>query len=310
MASAARAIVSGSRSGETLALDASVISRVKPVCDFVNQEASRLRNHVIAIGVISAVGAVVLPLITGIGDPRIPLVLAAGAVLFTFVKARAEFTRNCAKVAVKRIIAALNRQLTYKPTSGLAPQQFAAMDLFPGRIERLKTRDEITGRVGDGGSKYSVHHVRASASERGAAIFDGVVLKIEFPEPFPGHTVIIPDTSGEDGAIGPGTRVKKDLVFLKNPAFEERFSVYASDYYDARRLVTPKLMEVIMDAATKISPAVRLAFVQRSLFVALPGEALKVDTGLFAAELTPKEAVGRLLHVLGFAERLARAVGQ
>ena len=310
MASAARAILSGSRSGETLALDASVMSRVKPVCDFVNTEAARLRNQVIAVGAIAAVGAVVLPLITGIGDPLIPLALAAAIVSVTFVKARSEFTHNCAKVAVKRIIAALSRQLTYKPSSGLTQQQFVAVDLFPGPVERFKTRDEITGRVGEGGAKYSVHHVHASAAARGAAIFDGVVARIEFPDPFPGHTVVIPDTSGEDGAIGPGTRVKKDLVFLKNPVFEERFSVYASDYYDARRLLSPKLMDVILDAATMLAPGVRLAFVQRSLFVAVPGDAFKVDTGLFAAELTPKEAVGRLLQILGFAERLARAVGQ
>lgn len=289
-----------------MALDASVISRVRPVCDFVNAEASRLRNQVIAIGVMSAVGAVVLPLVTGIGDPRIPLVLAAGAVVYSFVKARAEFTRKCAKLAVKRIVAALSRELTYKPSSALAQQQFVAMDLFPGRVERFKSRDEITSRAG--GPKYAVHHVHASGTEKRATIFDGVIVKIDFADPFPGHTIVIPDASTEEGSSGPGTRVKKDLVFLKNPAFEERFSVYASDYYDARRLLTPKLMEVIMDAATMINAEVRLAFVQRSLFVAVPGEALKVDTGLFAAELTPKEAVGRLLHILGFAERLARAV--
>lgn len=306
MASAARAIVSGSRSGETLALDASVISRVKPVCDFVNAEAARLRNQSIAIGAISAVGAVVLPLVTGIGDPRIPLVLATGIVIFTIARSRAEFTSNCAKLAIKRIIAALSRQLAYKPASSLTQQQFVAMDLFPGRVERFRSRDEIAGRAGD--TRYTLHHVRAAGAERGAAIFDGVVVKIEFGEPFPGHTVVIPDASAADAPMGPGSRVKKDLVFLKNPVFEQSFSVYASDYYDARRLVTPQLMDVIMAGATAIDAEVRLAFVQRSLFVAVPGDALKVDTGIFAAPLTPQSAVGRLLHILAFSERLARAV--
>jgi hypothetical protein len=46
------------------------------------------------------------------------------------------------------------------------------------------------------------------------------------------------------------------------------------------------------------------------VFLAVRGDALKVDTGLFAAELTPKEAVGRLIHILGLAERLARAVAR
>jgi hypothetical protein len=301
-------MVSGSRSGETLALDAAVLGRVKPVCDFVNAEAARLRNHVIAIGVIAAVGAVILPLVTGIGDPRIPLLLAAGAVAYSFVKARGQFTRKCAAVAVKRIVAALNRQLTYKPGSGLTQQQFVAMDLFPGRVERLKCRDEISGRVVD--TKFSVHHVHASAGDRRATVFHGVIVKLDFAEPFPGHTIVIPDTSSEEGATGAGIRVKKDLVFLKNPVFEQRFSVYASDYYDARRLLTPKLMEVVLDAATKVSPQLRLAFVQRALFVTIPGDALKVDTGLFAAELTPKDAVGQLVNILAFAERLARALAR
>ena len=203
---------------------------MKPVCDFINAEAARLRNQSIAIGVASAIGAVVLPLLTGIGDPRIPLVLATGIVIFTIVKSRTEFTTSCARIAVKRIIAALSRQLAYKPSSSLTQQQFVAMDLFPGRVERFRSRDEISGRVG--GTRYTLHHVHVAGAARGAAIFDGVVVKIEFAEPFPGHTVVIPDTSATDAPIGPGARVKKDLVFLKNPVFEQSFSVYASDYYE------------------------------------------------------------------------------
>jgi Protein of unknown function (DUF3137) len=102
--------------------------------------------------------------------------------------------------------------------------------------------------------------------------------------------------------------VKKDLVMLKNPAFERKFSVYATDYYEARRLVTPTVMECVMEAAATFRTDLRLAFVQKSLFVAVAGDALRAEAALFGAPLTPQAAVGRLLVLVAFAERLANSV--
>ena len=286
-------------------LEAATLSRVQLVCDFVNAEVSGLRHRSIAIGVGCALAAVLLPLVTGIGDLRIPLVLAVGGFGFWFARARGELKSNLANIAAKRMVSALSKDLTYKSGSSLTQQQFVATDLFGAPAAKFVSRDEIGGRAR--GLRFTVHHLYVAGREKDAVIFDGAVIRIDFPAPFPGHTVILPDKAGQlpGSHARPGTRVKKDLVLLKHPAFEKMFSVYATDYYEARRVVTPKLMVLVMEAATTFGTDVRLAFVQKSLFVLVASQALRVHAPLFGAPLTPREAVGTLRQLVTLAEGLA-----
>jgi len=285
------------------ALEPPTLGRVQPVCSFVNAEVARLRNTSIAIGAACAIGAVLFPLITRIGDVRIPLVLAAGVFAVWFVRARRELASHCTNLAAKRFIAALNRGLSYKAGSSLTQQQFQASDLFRDSVHRWSSRDEIGGRAN--GARYTLHRVRALGRERDAVVFDGIVIRIEFGSNFPGHTVVVHDADPQPA----GVRVKKDLAMLKNPAFEEHFSVYATDYYEARRLLTPVVTQAIMAAAAAFDHGVRLAFVARSAFIAVRSEGLRVTAPLFGAPLTPDAAVGPLIRMVALAEALAEGMG-
>jgi hypothetical protein len=287
-------------------VEASVFAKVQAACNFVNAEVARLRNQTIAIWVACAVGALLLWIATELLDPRIVFVLAMGGVLLAFVRARTELESSYTQIAAKRIVAGLGSQLRYNPASTLTRQQFVGMDLFSERCERWSSRDEIAGKVR--GAKYSLHQVRASAKDRRVPFFDGVIVRIDFEESFPGHTVILPDRDGRTLGAATGTaaaRRKKDLVMLKNPAFERMFAVYSSDYYEARQLVTPKFMEIILDAQTRLGTELRLCFVNRSLFIVAAGHGVRFGAALFAAPLTPQAAVGKLVHLVALAERIA-----
>jgi hypothetical protein len=283
-------------------LEPPTLGRVQPVCSFVNAEVAQLRNMSIAIGATCAIGAILFPLITRIGDVRIPLVLAAGIFAVWFVRARRQLTSHCTNLAAKRFIAALSRGLTYKTSSSLTQQQFQASDMFRDSVHRWNSRDEIAGRAG--GIRYSLHRVRALGRERNAVVFDGVVIRLEFSSNFPGHTVIVPDGDPQPA----GTRVKKDLAMLKSPAFEERFSVFATDYYEARRLLSPVVMQSIQSAADTFDGALRMAFVARSAFIAVRSDGLQVAAPLFGAPLTPDGAVGSVIRMVNFAETLAEGL--
>lgn len=274
-----------------------------PVCSFINAEVARLRNMTIAIGTACAIGAVLFPLITRIGDVRIPLVLAAGVFSVWFVRARRELASHCNTLAAKRLIAALGRGLSYKAGSSLTQQQFQASDLFRDSVHRWSSRDEIGGRAN--GIRYSLHRVRALGRERNAVVFDGIVIRIEFPSNLPGHTVVVHDGDPQPA----GVRVKKDMAMLKNPAFEEHFSVYATDYYEARKLLSPPIAQAIMKAAAEFDHGIRLAFVARSAFIAVRTQGLRVTAPLFGAPLTPDDAVGPLIRMVALAEALAEGLG-
>jgi hypothetical protein len=158
------------------------------------------------------------------------------------------------------------------------------------------------------GAKYSLHRVRASAGERGAPLFDGVVVKLDFEETFPAHTIIVPDQSGQlvIGSTAPRTSGggrKKDLVMMKNPVFERSFSVYSTDYYEARKLITPFFMQIVMDAHARLRTEMRLCFLQRSLYVTIAGDALQFTPTLFGDRLTPQRAIG-VAQLVAFAQRL------
>jgi len=287
----------------TNSLEASALTKVQAACSFVNAEVVRLRHQTIAIWAVGAAVALLLWIFTRLGA-SVLLVSASGVFILAFVRARKELTSSYTDIAVKRIVGGLGRGLAYNPTSSLTRQQFVTMDLFTDRCVRWKSRDEIAGKTR--GVKYSLHNVHAAGSGHKAVIFDGVIIKIDFAEGFPGHTVILPDRDGKllGASNGATARRKKDLVMLKNPAFEQSFDVYSTDYYEARQLVTPKFMEIVLEAQARLGTELRLCFVQKSLFIAVAGHAHRFETQLFAPPLTPQAAVGKLVQLVSLAERL------
>ena len=61
-----------------------------------------------------------------------------------------------------------------------------------------------------------------------------------------------------------------DLVSLENPDFEKSFAVYSQDQIEARYLLTPALMEKILEFKNKSAKNIQLSFVNSRLFVTLP----------------------------------------
>jgi hypothetical protein len=285
-------------------LDAPALARVQAVCNFVNGETARQRNMLIGIAIASVVVAMLIPLLTGLHDARVLFLLVAGTIGFFFVRARQDLASAYEKVAITRVVTAVSRELAYRAKSSLTREVFLVSDLFNG-VEKWNSRDEIIGRAGD--LKFSLHRVRAAGADRKADVFDGVIVKVDAATVFPGHTLVI----AEGAKLPHGSRVRRDVVLLNHPTFEERFNVFSTDYHEARRILSPAMMDVIMDTAAHFDKNMRLAFTQKSAFLAIPGgDALRVNASLFGPKLTPQTIAGRLVTLVGVADRLARALAQ
>ena len=281
-------------------LEPATRGRVKLVCDFVNAEVARTRTLLIVVGIACLVGLVLFPIVTGLFDPRVPVVIVGGVFVFWAVRLRRELASSYYKVATKRLVAAIDKQLSYKPVSSLSRKDFGALDLFPPVGKRWSSRHEIGGRVRN--AKFSLHAVSASGAERAAAVFQGVIVRLDFSAPFKSRTVVFPE-----GVTAPAAaNGKRDLVLLKNPRFERMFSTYSNDYGDARQLLSAGLMELLVTGpfAAKVS----LAFVRQSLFVAVSGATLLPDVSFFSAPLTPETATGDVVGLITFADALAGTV--
>jgi hypothetical protein len=284
-------------------LDAATRRRVQVVCDFINAEVGRWRARIIAIGAACLIGMVLFPVVTRIADVRVALVMVAGIFGFWFVRARREVASSYSQIATKRLVAAISKSLAYKPVSSLTRDQFVSLDLFADAGKRWRSRHEIRGQAGQ--ATFAMYEVTASGAEGNAAGFHGVILRLDFPESFPGHVIVLPEA--QNGGVDSSARLaKRDLVFVNNSAFDRMFNAYATNYMEAKRVLTAAFLEYIVSVATTLGPDMRLAFVRRSLFVALPHATLLPPISLLSAPVTPEEAAGQIVRLTALADGLAR----
>ena len=286
-------------------LDEETRARVELVCGFVNAEIARWRNQVIGVAVVCFAGLMLLFALAGIVDALIVVVIAIGFLAFWVVRARRELALSYANLATKRLIAAVNKGLTYKATSSLMQDQFDSLDLVPKSGKGWRSRHEIAGRLGE--TTFALQEVSSPGVERDAPGFDGVVVRVTIPIPVHGHTVILPE--GGDGAGGTAhASARRDLVLVKHPEFERMFNAYSSDGASANQMLSSGLVDLIVGAARSIAPDIRMTFVKRSVFVAIPRAKLLPTVSLVSAPLTPEDAAGQIVRFLAFAASLAKAL--
>ena len=96
-------------------------------------------------------------------------------------------------------------------------------------------------------------------------IFAGLFFSADCNKYFHGYTVITPG-SGSDRPLFGG----RSLVTMENPAFNREFAVKSSDQVEARFLITPAMMERLMELKRRFG-AFRLSFTNGHIRIALPG---------------------------------------
>ncbi len=313
------------------ALDAATRARVQAGCNFVNAEVARLRKRVTTIGIAVFVAATIVWVITR-GDPRLPFGAALLIAAFFANQARRELKRSYKGIVVRRLVAALGRGLRYNPESSLSRSIFESLDLFGESGDRYESEDQVIGLKGE--VPYALHEVRVSRKERSSRnrldlasstslvlgsgllnaaqsarryIFNGLVVQLDFNKNFRGHTVVVPEREGRilGGLFGDAeSRGGKRIVRLENPDFEAMYATYSTDDQEARYLITPKLMELVIAAQALLGAELRLCFVMNRLFVTVPQKKDRFEVTLFGSPVTPDSALGDFVEVVNLAERL------
>jgi hypothetical protein len=319
--------------GRISKLDASTRARVQAGCNYVNAEVARLRKRVTTTAIACVGGAIVVWIVMGGGDPRLPFGLALAIWFLVYNNAQKQLKSGYKGIVVRRIVASLGRGLAYKPTSSLTVQHFTSMDLFNESASTWNSEDEVSGRKNN--VTYALHEVRAGRRDNSSRarlgltsslvlfaalkatkqdqriFFRGLIVKLDFNKNFAGHTVVIPDTEGQilGGLFGESeSRRKKSIVRMENVDFEKMFSVYSTDDQEARYLITPKLMELVMEAQGLLGAQLRLCFKENSLFVTVPQDKDRFEVNMFGGAVTLETAVGDLVEVVNLAEKLVDAL--
>jgi len=290
-------------------LDPAARARVQVACNVVNEEIGEQRRNVMFVGI--GIAIVAIPLLAAYPDnARDILYGALFAMLAMYGYARRQVTKTYKQLVVGRVVKALGDGLTYRAESSLDRRHFLALELFPDQPTSFTSEDEIGGRKAN--VAYSIHEVRATRRQgkQTVTIFHGLMVRLDFNKNFRGRTTVVPNGAGNAGGslladlLHFGSSPRKQQVTLENPDFENIFDVYSTDDQEARYLLTPKLMELVLAAnATNSDGQLRLSFLENSLYVAVPSCGNHLEASL-SETVTPDSAIGDLAEVIAFAERL------
>ncbi|KRD58639.1 galanin [Flavobacterium sp. Root935] len=188
------------------------------------------------------------------------------------------YKTNVVSSALKEI----NETFSITPQSGLPEYEFISSELFTTEPDRYKTQDLISGTADKTAFWFAeVHaeyktetHTKNGTKTTWHTIFKGIIFVADFNKNFEVSTVVRPKGVGD--AIGAWFSKNvfsfgnSELVHLENTIFDEIFVTYSRNQIEARYILTPAMMERILELNKKSEDTISLSFIDSKMYIAFP----------------------------------------
>lgn len=188
------------------------------------------------------------------------------------------YKTNVVSSALKEI----NETFSITPQSGLPEYEFISSELFTTEPDRYKTQDLISGTADKTAFWFAEVHAEyktETQTKNGTkttwhTIFKGIIFVADFNKNFQVSTVVRP--KGVADAIGAWFSKNvfsfgnSELVHLENTIFDEIFATYSRNQIEARYILTPAMMERILELNKKSEDTISLSFIDSKMYIAFP----------------------------------------
>jgi hypothetical protein len=187
------------------------------------------------------------------------------------------YRKNFKNNIFRRLIVRIDPSLLYLPMGMIPRSLFQLSGLFDDRIDNYEGNDLIKGKIGKTSLEFSDLNVEkeytdSKGRKHRTTIFAGTFIVTEFHKHFR-HTVkVYPDIAEKYlGVVGSWLQnaASDKLVRMDSPAFEKEFKVLADDPVEAHYLLTPNIMERVVQLKRKAGVPVYLSFKLNKLFIAI-----------------------------------------
>ena len=196
---------------------------------------------------------------------------------------------------IRPIAQFVSPDLEYYPAGRISQARFEASGLFKRDCDRYRGEDKVQGRVGDTAIEFSEIHAeyksrhtdsKGNTKTRWHTIFKGLFFIADFNKHFSGTTFVLPDTAERlFGRFGQSLQSlfgsHGELIKLENPEFERHFAVYASDQVEARYILSPALMQRILDFKNKANERIYLSFIRGEVNLGIASNKNRFEPRLF-----------------------------
>ncbi len=214
-----------------------------------------------------------------------------------FGKLKKELKDKYKEEIINEMVSFIDPSLTYNSTSFISQFEFENSKIFIRKSDRYGGDDLVVGNIGKTEVQFSELNAQYETTDkdgrsRYVSIFNGIFFIADFHKDFVGETIVLPDRAeklfGKLGTMLQKMNVSRpDLVKLENPDFEKAFVVYGTDQVEARYILTPALMERIMDFQKK-SGKIYLSFLHSKVYIAISLSKNLFEPPLFRSMLNYK----------------------
>lgn len=208
---------------------------------------------------------------------------ATGCIWFIVVtyKQKTKYRQSFKSNVVSDIVKLFNPEWQYLYDSCINSQDYERSGIFPHHVDRYNGDDLVVGKVGSTDFQYSELHTQYKQVTYGAkgrrqehwvTIFKGIFMHADFNKEFSGSTYVLPDTAerlfGSWGQSLQRLSSRGDLIKLENVEFEKLFVVYGSDQVEARYILTPAIMESMVNLHKRFDGEIYFSFVGSRVYFA------------------------------------------
>lgn len=181
-------------------------------------------------------------------------------------------------------------------------QRFEAFDVLPSH-----TSSRVLDRVEGSHNAvpidlWQVHLSRETSGKnrRSHTVFSGLLVMLDVPKNFTGHTVVRRDMGRLGNALH---SLSMPRVHLEDPRFEARYEVFGTDQIQARYLLTTSFMERVMALEDLMAShsilgrcAIQCAFLDGKMLLTLPTDAEWFKAGSIFKPVTFVDDINLILQ--------------
>jgi hypothetical protein len=192
----------------------------------------------------------------------------------SFFKYRSKFKEE----VVSKVIKLINPNFIYNPNKHIELSDVSKSKLVSSKANSCKGDDYVCGKLDKTVFEFSelVAQYKWEDTDddgkkvtRSEDLFNGLFFFADFNKHISGETFVVPDRAEKMlGKMGQAfqTSRKGELVKLENPEFEKLFAVFSTDQVEARYVLSPVMMEAMVNIRRKVNHNFYFSFIGERVY--------------------------------------------
>lgn len=252
----------------------------------VQTEARRksVQQWAYAMYIAIAIAAIVVLIMFGSGaSPNAGVAIPIAAAIITgwvYTDKKEKFANEYKLAIISKIVQFVSPGCAYSPTHHISETDYNNSNLHRREYDRFNGEDYFEGRHQKTDFYCSELHTEYKTTDSKGrtswhTIFRGLFFVADFNKNFSGGTYVWGDGHAEVSSTMIGRFFSSfsrqvERVELEDPEFEHYFDVYSTDQVEARYILSPSLMQRMVNLRQKMNCLMECSFVQSKMYMSFP----------------------------------------